>query len=72
MQGCRINHEKFIKNSREKVRLKTWMNLKTQESDLNLIHKHNYRVNHDDSIKAEKKEVNWKSMQNSELTVRTL
>lgn len=34
------------------------MNLKTQESDLNLIHKHNYRANHDDSITAEKKEVN--------------
>ena len=34
------------------------MNLKTQESDLNLIHKHNYRDNYDDSMKAEQKEVN--------------
>lgn len=48
------------------------MNLKTQESDLNLIHKHNYRANCDDSTNTQEKEQTENVCRITELTIMTL
>ena len=48
------------------------MNLKTQESDLNLIHKHNYRTNCDDSTNAQDKEYTENVYRITEVTSKNL